>query len=203
MKKKKLIIIGAGGHSKSCLEVVDSSKDYKVVGFIDNRKITNSFYKKFKIYKEGDLEKIFKIVKNVHIGIAHMKSPSLRIKLFKRYKTKGFRFPVLTHSKAYVSKYSSIKEGTLIGLNSVINANCKIGYNTIINTKSLIEHDTVIGNHCHIATGVIINGNCSIGNNSFVGSGTIIFNNVSIGNDCVVGSGKIIKKNLKDGAFIR
>ena len=114
MKKKKLIIIGAGGHSKSCLEVVESSKEYKVVGFIDNRKITNSFYKKFKIYKEGDLEKIFKIVKNVHIGIAHIKSPSLRIKLFKRYKTKGFRFPVLTHSKAYVSKFTSIKEGTLI-----------------------------------------------------------------------------------------
>ena len=49
-------------------------------------------------------------------------------------------------------------EGTLIGLNSAVNANCKIGYNTIINSKSLIEHDTVIGNHCHIATGVIING---------------------------------------------
>ena len=37
--RKKIIIIGAGGHAKSCLDVIDSKKDlFKVVGFVDNKK---------------------------------------------------------------------------------------------------------------------------------------------------------------------
>ena len=35
--KKKLIIVGAGGHAKTCLEVVESSKKFKIIGFIDNK----------------------------------------------------------------------------------------------------------------------------------------------------------------------
>ena len=92
--------------------------------------------------------------------MGQIKSAKLRIKLFKKYKNKGFCFPVLIHADAYVSKYSSVGEGTLVGINCIINANCKIGCNTIINNKSLIEHDTTIGNNCHISTGTIINGNC-------------------------------------------
>ena len=200
---KKLIIIGAGGHSKTCLEVVQSSKIYKVIGFIDNKTKFDDFFKKFKIFNENKLNIALKITKNVHIGIGQIKSPKLRVNLFKKYKKKGFKFPVIIHSSAYISKYSLVNEGTLVGIDSVVNANCKIGYNTIINNKSLIEHDTKIGNNCHISTGVIVNGNCTIGDNTFIGSGSIIFNNISIGKNCVIGCGKIIKKNLKASTLIK
>ena len=37
--RKKLIIIGAGGHAKSCLDVIQSKKkSFKVMGFVDNKK---------------------------------------------------------------------------------------------------------------------------------------------------------------------
>ena len=200
---KKLIIIGAGGHSKTCLEVAESSKIYKVIGFLDNKSKFDNFFNRFQIFNEKKLNLVLKITKNVHIGVGQIKSPKLRINLFKKYKKKGFKFPVLIHSSAYISKYSFINEGTLVGIYSVINANCKIGHNTIINNKSLIEHDSKIGNNCHISTGVIINGNCSIGDNTFIGSGSIISNNIDIGKNCIIGCGKIIKKNLKPGTLIK
>ena len=82
VKLKKLIIIGAGGHSKTCLEVVQSSKIYKVIGFIDNKTKFDDFFKKFKIFSENKLNIVLKITKNVHIGIGQIKSPKLRINLF-------------------------------------------------------------------------------------------------------------------------
>ena len=124
---KKLIIIGAGGHSKTCLEVVQSSKIYKVIGFIDNKTKFDDFFKKFKIFNENKLNIALKITKNVHIGIGQIKSPKLRVNLFKKYKKKEFKFPVIIHSSAYISKYSLVNEGTLVGIDSVVNANCKIG----------------------------------------------------------------------------
>ena len=44
---KKLIIIGAGGHSKTCLEVAESSKIYKVIGFLDNKSKFDNFFNRF------------------------------------------------------------------------------------------------------------------------------------------------------------
>ena len=200
---KKIIIVGAGGHSKTCIEVVESSKNYKIIGFIDNKAKLRGIFKNFKIFNEKNLNALLKITRNAHIGVGQIKSAKPRVQLFEKYKKKGFKFPVLIHSSAYISKYSSVDEGTLVGINSIINANCIIGYNTIINNKSLIEHDSIIGNNCHISTGAIINGNCLIGDNTFIGSGSVISNNISIGKNCVIGSGNIVKKNLKADTLIK
>ena len=198
-----MLIIGAGGHSKTCLEVLNSTKKFQILGFLDKKIKKSKFYEKFKIFQETEISKILKLTRYAHVGLGQIKSPKLRTKLFQKFKTLGFKFPALIHSSAHVSKYSSIKEGALIGINVIINANSKIGINTIINNKSLIEHDTTIGDHCHISTSVIINGNCSVGNNTFVGSGAIIFNNIKIGKNCIIGSGEIVKKNLKDGSILK
>ena len=38
MYKKKLLIIGSGGHAKSCINVIESIKGVKIIGIIDNTK---------------------------------------------------------------------------------------------------------------------------------------------------------------------
>ena len=38
---KEIILIGAGGHAKSCLDVLLLSKKFKVLGFIDKQKKTS------------------------------------------------------------------------------------------------------------------------------------------------------------------
>ena len=38
MKKKNIILIGAGGHAKVCIDVIESEKKFKIVGLIDNKK---------------------------------------------------------------------------------------------------------------------------------------------------------------------
>ena len=36
---KNIVLIGAGGHCKSCIDVIELEKRFKVVGLIDNKKI--------------------------------------------------------------------------------------------------------------------------------------------------------------------
>ena len=36
MKKIKVAIIGSGGHAKSCIEVIEGIKNFKIVGLVDN-----------------------------------------------------------------------------------------------------------------------------------------------------------------------
>jgi UDP-perosamine 4-acetyltransferase len=35
---KKIILIGAGGHCKSTIDVIEKEKKYKIVGLVDNKK---------------------------------------------------------------------------------------------------------------------------------------------------------------------
>ena len=38
---KKIILIGAGGHAKSCIDVIELQNKYKIIGLIDNKKKKN------------------------------------------------------------------------------------------------------------------------------------------------------------------
>ena len=43
-KKTKLIIIGYGGHARSCIEVIKSKNNFDIVGYIDKKKNKENIY---------------------------------------------------------------------------------------------------------------------------------------------------------------
>ncbi len=43
---KKIILIGAGGHVRSCIDVIEQSKKYEIFGLIDNEVFPAFFYYK-------------------------------------------------------------------------------------------------------------------------------------------------------------
>lgn len=198
---KKIILIGAGGHAKSCIDVVETEKKFRIIGLVD-KKNNNNLLKYKIIGNNEDLKKIKTKADYALITVGQIKNASLREELFKRAKNYNFKFPIIISPYSYVSKHSLIGEGTIIMHMAIINANAKIGNNCIINTKSLIEHDVTIGNHVHISTGAIINGGVIIKNNSFIGSGSVIKQNVKIGENCFINANTFLDRDLKDNSKI-
>jgi sugar O-acyltransferase (sialic acid O-acetyltransferase NeuD family) len=179
--KKKIIIIGTGGHAKSCADVIQSlSKDYLIAGYVEKESVKEK-KKNIKILgTDKDIQKLSKIYKYACIGLGQIISPKLRIRFFDNLKKLNFFLPTIISKNAYVSKNCKIGQGTIVMHGVIINAESNIGENCIINTKSVIEHDVSIGNNCHIAGSAVINGGVIIENNCFVGSGAIIKENLRI-----------------------
>ena len=197
----KIILFGAGGHAKSCVEVIERLKKFKIQFLVDNKK--NLKLNSYKIIKEEKLSEIKKKCNRALITFGGIKNLESRNKKFKELKELGFLFPVIISNTSYVSYNSNIGDGSIIMNQSLVNAGSKIGKNCIINTRAVIEHDVTIHDNCHISTGTIINGNVKIEKNTFVGSGSIIFNNIKIGKNCVISAGSIIRKNIPDNALIK
>lgn len=199
---KKIILIGAGGQARSCIDVINSTKKFKIMGLIDLRKKV-----KINNYKVlGDEQYLKKIKKKnlcLHLAIGFIKSPNKRIKIFNKFKRLNFKFPIIISPKAYVSKNARILNGTIVHHNAVINFEADIGYNNIINTSAIIEHGVKIGNNCHISTRAVINGDAEIKDNTFIGSGAIIREGVKIGKNCFIGMGQTVKKNLSNNSVIK
>ncbi len=122
---------------------------------------------------DDDLETIFKTCKNAVITVGQIKSNQIRVKLFEKLTKIGFNLPIIISPLAYVSKHSSIDEGTIIMHHALINTHVKIGKNCIINTKALIEHDCIIEDNCHITTASVLNGGVVVKENTFFGSNSV------------------------------
>jgi len=201
---KNIILIGGGGHAKSCIEIIESLDEFKIYGLIDNS-IKNESILGYPIL--GSDEQLQKIKNELGaasalITVGHIKTNTLRKELFQKIRKFGFDTPLISSKSAYVSKHSKVGSGTIIMNSSIINADAVIGENCILNNKSLIEHDAVIGNHCHIATGAIINGGATVGKNSFIGSGTVLKQGITIGSNCLISAGLFINHDVPDGKII-
>ena len=200
----KILLIGAGGHARSCIDVLEEENQFEIAGLIEKgESIFNESLGYPVIGTDDDLKVLRQQYSNALITVGQIKSPKIRTKLFQLLKELDFTLPVIVSSQAYVSKHAQIGEGSIIMHGVIINANAKIGNNCIINNRALIEHDTVIGDHCHIATGATINGEVSVGNETFIGSGAVIRQAISIGKNCVIGAGVVLKNDIESDKVVK
>ncbi len=197
MKKKEIILIGGGGHCKSCIEVIESTTEFSIAGIIDSKDKVGQDVLGYKIIGcDDDLKLLKQKYDYALITVGQIKSPKARINLFQTLKSIGFNLPIVVASTAHVSKYAKIGEGTIIMHQALVNANVEIGENCIINSKALIEHDCKIGSNCHISTNTTLNGNVEIGDECFVGSCSSFVNGISVSNQIFIGINSNVTKHL-------
>ena len=178
----EIILIGAGGHSRSCIDVIELSLQFKIAGLIEKGETNSRENLKYPIIgTDDDLQELRKKYNYVFVAVGQIKSAETRIKLFQSLQEMEFILPVILSPRAYVSKYAQIGDGTIVMHDALVNIHAKIGKNCIINNQALIEHDAEVGDHCHIATGAIINGEVTVGEGTFIGSGVVTKHCIRIG----------------------
>jgi sugar O-acyltransferase (sialic acid O-acetyltransferase NeuD family) len=200
----KLILLGGGGHCRSCIDVIEAEGKYEITGILDiPEKIGTEISGYTIIDTDINIEKHVSPETYFLITVGQIKSSKIREKLFKLLQEHNAKIASIISPLAYVSKNAEVGNGSIIMHYALVNAGAYIGKNCIINTKSLIEHEAVIGNHCHISTGAIANGGAIIGSGTFLGSNAVTKQNVEIGEHCVIGAGVAVYKNIKsDSVYV-
>jgi len=190
----KIILIGGGGHCKSAIDVIEQEARFEIAGIVDKSESIGSKVLGYSVISDdSDLNNLAKKYKFALITVGHIKSPSLRIKLYDLAIKANFSLPSVVSPNAYVSKNSKIGNGTIVMHGAIINANTSIGYNCIVNSKTLIEHDCSVSNHCHISTNVTINGGVEIGSKCFIGSNVTTKENIKINENSFIKAGSLVK----------
>ncbi len=202
MAKKDLILVGGGGHCKSCIDVIEAEGTFNIAGIVDvEGKLREKVLDYEIIATDNDLESLATQYQYFLITIGSIKDPCKRIEKFKYLKQFGATFPVIISPLAYVAKSACVGEGTIVMHKVLVNSDACIGMNCIINSSALIEHDVKVGDHCHISTGSIINGKCHIGNRVFVGSNSVVIDCVNIGDDAVIGAGSVVSQSISEAGI--
>lgn len=191
---KRIILIGGGGHCKSCIDVIEQSKDYSIVGIIDMPELVGQKILGYDIIgSDDDIVKLKERTDAFLITIGQIGRPKRRKDIYDLLKENDCQIATIISPLAYVSKHATIGEGSIVMHHALINAGAKIGNNCIINTKALIEHDSTIGNHCHIATASTLNGNTTLGDDSFWGSNAVSKEGAECSKESFIKANSIVK----------
>lgn len=197
MNKENIILIGAGGHALSCIDVIEKENKYNIHGLVG---LKDEVGKKISGYSviatQDELVNLSKDFRYAFIAVGQIKSVKLRIDLYERVLNSGFKMPSIISPQSFISRTVQVGEGTIIMNGVVLNSGVRIGNNCIINSKALIEHGTQVADHCHISTGAILNGDCVVESKSFVGSGAIVKHGITIKTGSFVNMGQIVTKDF-------
>lgn len=197
MIKPSLILIGAGGHARSCIDVIEQQGIYQIAGLVDLPEQRNARHLDFKVIaSDAELKELAKAHRFALVAVGQIRTAEHRIRLYQQAIEAGFTLPAIIAPTAYVSRYAKVGAGTIVMHGAIVNAGVEVGINCIVNTRTLIEHDAKVNDHCHISTGATLNGNVSVGTGTFIGSGCTVKEGVAIGHGCVIGMGVNVRHNL-------
>jgi sugar O-acyltransferase (sialic acid O-acetyltransferase NeuD family) len=199
MSKPGLLLIGAGGHARACIDVIEQQDQYQILGLVGLHEELHSKHLGYEVIAtDAALAKLVEAIPYALVCTGQIQSAKLRVSLYQQATLCGFKLPAIISPTAFVSRHASIGSGSIVMHGAIVNAGAKVGNNCIINSRALLEHDTMIEDHCHISTGVILNGGVSVGAGSFIGSGCVVKEGLSVGKDCLVGIGLTLRHGIAD-----
>ncbi len=201
--KKKLILIGGGGHCKSCIDVIEQEGLYDIVGILDREKKIGESIFDYPVIGNDDM--LPALIKKHYflISVGQIHTAETRYRLYTELVHLHAKRATIVSARAYVSPHATIGDGSIIMHGATVNAGARIGSNCIINSHALIEHDAIIHDHCHIATGAIINGGVAIYSQTFIGSRVMTREYVTIGAKSFIAGGVNIYNNLPEQSKVK
>lgn len=197
---RPLVIVGAGGHARACIDVIERHGGYEIIGLIGRaEEVGQNVLEHRVIGSDNDLPALAGPAVCAIVAVGQIRTAPVRRALFEQLSQLGFQSPAIVSPLAYVSRHAAIGAGTIVMHHATLNAGARVGSNCIINTAAMVEHDCNVGDHCHISTGAVLNGGVRIGAGCFVGSGSIIREECSVGDGTVIGMGLLVRHDVVSG----
>jgi len=198
--KKKIIVIGASGHAKVIIDIIEKEDKYEIIGLIDSYKEKGG--KTFGYAILGTEKIIPKLIEeeNLYGGILAIGDNFIRKELFFKIKEiqSNFKYINAIHPKSIIGAKVIIGKGVVIMPGVIVNTQSEIDDFCILNTKSTLDHECKMRKFSSLGPGTNVGGNVLIGECTAISLGAKVIENINIGKHTVVGAGSLIIRNVGD-----
>lgn len=199
MTRKRILLLGAGGHGKAIADLLLSVGGFEPVGFLDVMPKTSQV---LGLPVLGD-ESLLAALAKQGIALAHASvgNNEQRLAAAGRLTAAGFALPSLTHPAALIGHGARLGDGAAILARAVIGPEAEIGPLALINTGAIVEHDCVVKEAAHIGPGAVLAGGVRVGAGALIGAGAVVRPGLVIGDGAVIGAGAAVVENIAAGTL--
>lgn len=189
----RVLILGAGGHGRVVLDILQQSGHSDVAGFLDNNveihgrridgvPVLGGIADVARLAAEHDARSIV-----IAIG-----DNGVRRGLARSIRRLGLELVNAIHPSATIAASATLGRNVVAAAGVVVCAHCQIGDSVILNTGCIVDHQTMVGEGAHICPGVRVAGRVKIESGAFLGIGSTVIPKVIIGCEAVVGAGAVV-----------
>src|SRR5688572_7262029 len=121
MTSSRLLIAGAGGHARACIDVVESAEGLVIGGLIGQaHEVGRELFGYPVLGTETDLPTLRASHDQALVAVGQIKTAAPREALFAMLVEQGFILPVIVSPKAYVSPRATIGAGSIVMHGAVV-----------------------------------------------------------------------------------
>lgn len=197
---RPVLVIGAGGHAKVCIEVLRSEGRFHVIGCVDPYARGKALLGVPVFPDDETIARFF--AEGVRHAFIALGGNSLRARLGSEILDIGYQLVNAISPRATISPTAHLGHGILVMPGAAINAEAVIDDLAIVNTNAVVEHDCRLGAACHVAPGSVLAGGVAIGARAFVGASATLIPGISVGADSIVGAGAAVVRDVPPGETV-
>ncbi len=200
-----LVIVGAGGHGREVLDVVEAVGGYRVLGFVDDGSPDEALLSargQRLLGGRSELDDLAAtagwLVVVVGIGDAGVRARVVAGLPWGRVRSAD----PLVHPDATVGSRCSLGEGTVVAAGARLTTNVTVGAHCYVGPNAAIGHDVVMEDAATIYPGAVLSGNVHVGRAATVGAGAAVRQGLLIGDGAMVGLGAAVVTDVPPGATV-
>jgi sugar O-acyltransferase (sialic acid O-acetyltransferase NeuD family) len=208
-----LVIVGAGGHGREVLDVVEAVNAasversgepvWRVLGFADDRLVVGEPLERLRrrgVEVVGTLDDVAGTEALVVVAVG---DPAVRRDLVERAGGLGLHLaPALVHPSATLGGDVALGAGVVVAAGSQLTTNVRVGTGAQVNVGCSISHDVTLGDHVTLSPGCRLTGGVTVEAGSFFGVGALVAPGVRVGAGARVGAGSVVLHDVAPGTTV-
>ena len=199
MKRKNIIIIGAGNTASEIYTILQSltkTKKFNIQAILDDNK--KYYKKKFQgIPIHIGIENASKYKNSLLYLVLALIKIKTKEKIFDKMSVDLERFPNIIDSSTKIEDNVSLGHGNIIYPYSVICSGTKIKNFCIFTHHNILAHNVIVNSFSTFGSRTSILNNTRIGKEVFVGANVLIGENISVDDYSTIIMGSVVLTNIK------
>ncbi len=200
-----IFIYGCGGHGKAVLELIQATRAYRVVGFVDDGVQKGEVILGVPVLggREALPELYAQGVRQAANAVGGIGSLGSRLDVFQAIAEAGFACPAIVHPTAYVEPSARLDAGVQVFPLAYVGSAARVSFGSIVNTGAIVSHDCQLGKYVNISPGAILAGEVRVDDGALVGMGVTVNLQVHIGTGARIGNGATVKSDVPANGVVR
>ncbi len=197
---RELVIVGAGGHGRELLDVVEAvnrvSPTWAFLGFLDDGPVDEERLARRGARHLGAVSELSAIDTDYVVGIG---DSTVRERIAAFARELGRDAAVLVHPAASVGGDTVLSPGTVLCAGARVTTNVRLGQHVHLNVNAVVSHEGRVGDFVTLSPGVLVNGTVALHDHVFLGTGAVVTPGLTIGAGTWVGAGAVVVTSLPGG----